>query len=108
MFGKFVDMDIVFNSLLVYHILLREVQSNRIDVMLTGKIVKFSKDEFWLVTGLWRSPTKLVRSFDMTESLWTKYFNNLMATEVRLTKFEECYKELVFENDLNVMNVSHY
>lgn len=40
------DMDIVFNSLLVYHILLREVQSNRIDVMLTGKIVKFSKDEF--------------------------------------------------------------
>lgn len=109
MFGKFVNMNIVINNPLVHHILLREVQKNIVDAMsfeLNEKIVVFSKEEFLLVMGLWWSPTKRVHSVDVTEALRTKYFNNLMATEVHLTKFEERFKELVFENDLYTVKVS--
>ena len=62
-FGRFVDMNIIFNNPLVHYILLREVKDNRGDAMtfdLNGKIVMFSKEEFLLVTGLWQSPNPIV------------------------------------------------
>ncbi|XP_038902478.1 uncharacterized protein LOC120089133 [Benincasa hispida] len=106
-------MDIVFNSLLVHHILSREVESSRPDSMtfdLNGTIVEFSKEDFLLVTGLWWSSIKLVRSVEVMESLQLKYFKNLMTIEVHPTKFKECYKMLEFENDLDVVKISlvHY
>ena len=48
-------MDIIFNSRLVHHILLREVEDDKANAMtfdLNGTIVTFSKEEFLLVTRL--------------------------------------------------------
>lgn len=60
-FGRFVE--IIFNNSIVHYILLREVEDDRIDAMtfdLNGTIITFSKEEFLLVIGLWRSPNPVV------------------------------------------------
>lgn len=110
-FGRFVDMDIVFNSPLVHHILLREVhvQNHNDETMyfnLNGHTVKFSKDEFLLVTGLWRSPVVVPRTTVVTGALRTKYFHDLRGAEIHPTAFEEHYKGLQFETDLDAVKVS--
>ena len=62
-FGRFVDMDIMFNSPLIHYVLLREVEGNRGNAMtfdLNGMIITFSKEDFLLVTRFWRSPNPIV------------------------------------------------
>ena len=98
-FGRFVEIDIIFNNPLVHHILLREVhdQNSNVESMyfnLSGHTVKFSKDEFLLVTGIWRSLVIVPRTAEVTSALRTKYFHNLRGTEIHLIAFEEHYKGL--------------
>lgn len=74
-FGQIVDINIVFNSHLVHHILLREVEGSRDELMrfdINGANVKFSKKEFLLVTKLWWSPKELADTPLATKSLRNK------------------------------------
>ncbi|XP_031741885.1 uncharacterized protein LOC105435430 isoform X2 [Cucumis sativus] len=108
-FGRFVDMDLVFSSPLVHHILLREVKDERPDAMsfnLNGIIATFSKEEFLLVTGLWPSPTKPVPRVEATKSLGTKYFGNELVVDMNPLTFEERYKNLNFYDDLDAVKVT--
>ncbi|XP_008437501.1 uncharacterized protein LOC103482899 isoform X3 [Cucumis melo] len=108
-FGRFVDMDLVFSSPLVHHILLREVKDERPDAMsfnLNGIIATFSKEEFLLVTGLWPSPTKSVRRVEASKSLGTKYFGNELVVDMNPITFEERYKNLNFYDDLDAVKVT--
>lgn len=73
---------------------------------LNGHTVKFSKDEFLLVTRLWRSPVIVPRTVELTIALRTKYFHNLRGAEIHITAFDEHYKRLQFETDLGEMKVS--
>ena len=50
-FGRFVDMDMVFNNSIAHQMLLREVKMKRGDI--GGEIVIFSKDAFLLMANLW-------------------------------------------------------
>lgn len=81
------EMNIVFNNPLVHHILLREVhvENSNAEFMyfdLNGHTVKFSKDEFLFVIGLWRSPVIVPRTAELTSALRTKYVHNLRGTEI--------------------------
>ncbi|XP_038887081.1 uncharacterized protein LOC120077257 [Benincasa hispida] len=52
-FGRFLDIELVFNSPLIHHMLLREVKKSGMDSIsffVRGKVVTFSKDDFLLIT----------------------------------------------------------
>ena len=111
-FGRFVDMDIIFNSLPVHHILLREVEDDRGDAMtfdLNGKIVMFSKEEFLLVIGLWRLPNLVIVNRvqgDAVGSLRSRYFKNDFLREIHIGTLKSVYKEMEFENNMDVVMMS--
>ncbi|XP_038885907.1 uncharacterized protein LOC120076213 [Benincasa hispida] len=95
-FGRFVDMDIIFNSPLVHYILLREVEDDRKDAMtfnLNGMVVTFTKEDFLLVTGLWRS-------------LHSRCFKNDFVGDIHIDTLETVYKEMEFENDMDAMKMT--
>lgn len=105
--GRLVDVDLVFNSPLVHHILLREVMDERPDVMsfdLRGTIATFSKKEFMLLTGLWQAPEQVVHKKVSSTHLRAKYFNGM--TEINLKEFEQKYENLVFKNDEDAVKIS--
>ncbi|XP_038890219.1 uncharacterized protein LOC120079858 [Benincasa hispida] len=83
-------MDIIFNGSLVHYITLREVVDDRKDAMtfdLNGTVIAFSKEDFLLVMGLWRSPNPtVVRSGEALGSLRSRYFKNDFARTFTLEK----------------------
>ncbi|XP_038882313.1 uncharacterized protein LOC120073554 [Benincasa hispida] len=111
-FGRFLDIELVFNSPLIHHMLLREVWNlgmDSISFFVRGKVVIFSKDEFLLITGLWRSSTRVGRSEESSHELFIKYFGSQLASDAfHLHLLEEEYKELVFENDEDVVKITLY
>lgn len=88
-------MDIVFYSLLVHHILSRELGEDRGDDSMNFRLnehnVNFSKDEFLLVIELWRSlsPVEVDRNVKVIESIRMKYFCNLVSMKIILTAFKQ-------------------
>ncbi|XP_038885931.1 uncharacterized protein LOC120076239 [Benincasa hispida] len=90
--------------------LLREVKKhgvNSISFFVRGKVVTFSRDDFLLITGLWRSPTRVVRSEESSQELATRYFGNQSTSNTfHLNLLEEEYKNLVFENDDDVVKIT--
>ncbi|XP_038882418.1 uncharacterized protein LOC120073687 [Benincasa hispida] len=97
-------------SPLIHHMLLREVKNSGMDSIsffVRGKVVTFSKDEFLLITGLWRSPTRVGRSEKSSHELFTKYFGSRLASDAfHLHLLEKEFKELVFENDDDVVKIT--
>ncbi|XP_022154345.1 uncharacterized protein LOC111021630 [Momordica charantia] len=58
-FGRFIDLEMMFCSGVVHHFLSREVAGSSDDNMrflFGGNVLTFSKDQFMLITGLWRLP----------------------------------------------------
>ncbi|XP_038887207.1 uncharacterized protein LOC120077396 [Benincasa hispida] len=81
-FGRFIDMDIIFNSPLVHYILLREVENHRKDAMtfdLNGTVVTFTKEDFLLGNGI---------------------------MDIHIGTLETVYKEMEFENDMDVLKMT--
>ncbi|XP_038902406.1 uncharacterized protein LOC120089046 [Benincasa hispida] len=109
-FGRFLDIELVFNSPLIHHMLLREVKNSGMDSIsffVRRKVITFSKDDFLLITGLWRSPTRVGRNKKSSHELFTKYFGSQLASNVfHLHLLEEEYKELVFENDDDALKIT--
>ncbi|XP_038889082.1 uncharacterized protein LOC120078991 [Benincasa hispida] len=109
-FGRFVDLDIIFNSPLVHCILLREVEDHRKDSMafdLNGIIVTFTKEDFLLMTGLWWSPNSVVvRRVEGTESLHNRYLGNDFAGGIHIGTLETMYKEMECDNDMDVVKMT--
>lgn len=110
MFGQFVDMDLVFNNLLVHHILQREVRSKRKDAMsfdIRGTVMAFFKEEFLLVIKLLRIPApRVLRENEPSMELERQYFDNNLSATLRPDKLEEKYKDLTFEIDENFVRVT--
>ncbi|XP_038904309.1 uncharacterized protein LOC120090663 [Benincasa hispida] len=108
-FGRFIDTDIIFNSPLVHYILLREVVDDRKDAMtfnLNGTVVTFSKEDFLLVMGLWRSPNPtVVKRVEALGSLHGRYFKNDFAGDIYIATLETVYKEMEFENDMDAVKI---
>lgn len=105
-FGRFVDLDMMFCSALVHYFLLREVVDTRPDVMsfdILGTIVTFSKAEFLLMTGLWRSSGRVLQKVSKNR-LRREYFKDVV--DLRLEEFEQEYKKIVFANDDDAVKVS--
>lgn len=96
-FGRFLDMHIIFNSPLVHYILLREVTDDRDDVMtfvLNGTIVTFSK-ELLLVTGLWQSPNPVLVRWVQGKavgSLRNRYFRNDFVGDIHIGTLKQCIR----------------
>ncbi|XP_038880341.1 uncharacterized protein LOC120071983 [Benincasa hispida] len=109
-FGRFLDIELVFNNPLIHHMLLREVKNsgmNSISFFVRGKVVIFSKDEFLLITCLWRSPTRVRWSEESSHELFTRYFGSQLTSDAfHLHLLEEEYKELVFENDDDAVKIT--
>ncbi|XP_038891634.1 uncharacterized protein LOC120081026 [Benincasa hispida] len=109
-FGRFVDIELGFNIPLIHHMLLREVKKSGVDSIsffFRGKVVTFSKDDFLLITGLWRFPTQVVRSEKSSQELFTRYFGNRSILDAfHLNLLEEEYKKLVFENDNDAVKIT--
>ncbi|XP_038902177.1 uncharacterized protein LOC120088810 [Benincasa hispida] len=109
-FWRFVDVDMVVNSPIIHHMLLREVKRTRSDSMsfsVCGKVVTFLKDDFLLMTGLWQSPTRVDRNQQSSYELAIKYFGNRVTKDTsHLRQLEEKYKDLEFENDDDVVKIS--
>ncbi|XP_022154873.1 uncharacterized protein LOC111022026 [Momordica charantia] len=79
-FGRFVDLEMMFCSGVVHHFLSREVVGSSDDSMsflIGGNVLTFSKDQFMLITGLWRLP-----------------------------EFVEVYKQTDFEDDEDAVKVT--
>ncbi|XP_038896227.1 uncharacterized protein LOC120084503 [Benincasa hispida] len=92
-FGRFVNMDIIFNSPLVHYILLTEVVDDRKNIMtfdLNGTVVTFFKEDFPLVTGLWRSSDPIF----------------VRRGDIIIGALETMYKEMEFEKDMDVVKMT--
>ncbi|XP_038875066.1 uncharacterized protein LOC120067593 [Benincasa hispida] len=109
-FGRFVDIELVFNNPLIHHMLLREVKkqgANSISFFIRGKVVTIFKEDFLLITGLWQSPTLVVRSEESSQELATRYFGNRLTSDTfHPNLLKEEYKNLVFENDDDVVKIT--
>ncbi|XP_038896492.1 uncharacterized protein LOC120084741 [Benincasa hispida] len=88
-FGRFVDVDMVANSPII--IICRH----------------FVKDDFLLMTGLWRSPTRVDQNEQSSYELAIKYFGNRVTKDtLHVRLLEEKYKELEFENDEDAVKIT--
>ncbi|XP_038885808.1 uncharacterized protein LOC120076102 [Benincasa hispida] len=109
-FGRFIDIELVFNSPLIHHILLSEVKNSGMDSIsffVRGKVITFSKDGFLLITGLWQSPTRVGWSEESSHELFTRYFGSRLTSDAfHLHLLKEEYKELVFENDDDAVKIT--
>ncbi|XP_038896598.1 uncharacterized protein LOC120084856 [Benincasa hispida] len=109
-FGPFLDIELVFNNPLIHHMLLRELKKPGIDSIsffVRGKIITFSNDDFLLITGLWRSHTRVRRSEESSQELFTRYFCNRSTSDAfHLNLLEEEYKKLAFENDDDAVKIT--
>ncbi|XP_038904295.1 uncharacterized protein LOC120090649 [Benincasa hispida] len=109
-FRRFMDIYIIFNSPLAHYILLREVEDNRNDAMkfnLNDTIVTFTKEDFLLVTRLWRSFNPVdVRRVEVTRSLRNRYLKNDFAGDIHICTLETVYKEMEFENDMDAVKMT--
>lgn len=79
-FWQFVDIDLVFSSPIVYHMLLSEVKHERVNSMsfsIREMVVTFLKD-FFFFTDNWFMviPTGMVRNEETSKELESKYFGN--------------------------------
>ncbi|XP_038896702.1 uncharacterized protein LOC120084963 [Benincasa hispida] len=105
-FGRFLDIELVFNSPLIHHMLLREVKNSGMDSIsffVRGKVVTFSKDDFfvdhWFV--------RVGRSEKSSHELFIKCFGSRLTSDAfHLHLLQEEYKELVFENDEDAVKIT--
>lgn len=107
MFGLFLDVDFVFYSGLVHYFLLKDVVDVRLDVItfnIKGSNVTFSKNEFMLIIGLWRTHVTVAQK-ESTGYLVEKYFAGTFD-RMKISTLEEIYKKPVFANDDDSVKVS--
>ncbi|XP_022145823.1 uncharacterized protein LOC111015183 [Momordica charantia] len=106
-FGRFVDLEMMFCSGVVHHFLSREVAGSSDDsvkLLIGGNVFTFSKDQFMLITGLWRLPGKVVQKKIGKNRLRRKYFND--EASMMLEEFVEVYKQTDFEDDEDAVKVT--
>ncbi|XP_022157016.1 uncharacterized protein LOC111023842 [Momordica charantia] len=104
-FGPILDMDVVFNGPLIHHLLLREVEEPRQDVIsfdLFGKRVSFGKREFDLITGLSHRMNR-VDNHIPGRRLRARYFKD--SVKVKCSELEKIFLEDVFYDDEDVVKV---
>ncbi|XP_022155158.1 uncharacterized protein LOC111022300 [Momordica charantia] len=104
-FGPILDMDVVFNGPLIHHLLLREVEEPRQDIIsfdLFGKRVSFGKREFDLITGLSYRMIRVDNDIP-GRRLRARYFKD--SVRVKCSELEKIFMETVFYDDEDAVKV---
>ncbi|XP_022156117.1 uncharacterized protein LOC111023081 [Momordica charantia] len=99
-------MDIVFNGPLIHHLLLKEVEEPREDVIsfdLLRKRVSCGKREFDLITEL-RHKMHRVDNDIPSRRLRARYFKD--SVRVKCNELEKIFMEQGFDNDKDVVKVA--
>ncbi|XP_038896437.1 uncharacterized protein LOC120084700 [Benincasa hispida] len=107
-FGRFVDVDMVFNNPIVHHMLLREVKRTKSDLMsfsVCGKVVTFSKDDFFVMTGLWQSPSRVDRN---QQSSYELAINLVYYTKVAMMGKNKQKNPVDLKRFKDVQNLEYY
>lgn len=105
-FGPILGMNVVFNGPLLHHLLLREVEEPRDDLIsfnLFGNRVSFGKREFDLITGL-RHTMNRVDEDVRNRRLRILYFQD--KASVKCSELEKIFLEHTFENDEDAVKIA--
>ncbi|XP_022156780.1 uncharacterized protein LOC111023611 [Momordica charantia] len=107
-FGRFVDLDMMFYSPLVHYFLLRKVIDALIDSMcfsIGGTTITVSKAEFLSMTQLWRPSGRVFQKKDFEQLYKDTFFDNnedaAKVTLVYCTEFGMMVKKYKVKSNVN-------
>ncbi|KAL4028522.1 hypothetical protein IC575_011719 [Cucumis melo] len=108
-FGPLLNVNMVFNSQLIHHFLLRQIpEDGNVDGIcfsILGKNVCFTQKEFNIITGLWPTNTTLEKDCD-NKHLQSLLFGSENKKLITCLEIEEIFKNFEFTNDDDAVKVA--
>ncbi|KAA0067870.1 Ulp1-like peptidase [Cucumis melo var. makuwa] len=108
-FGSLLNVNMVFNGQLIHHFLLRQIpKDGNVDgiyFLVLGKNIRFTQNEFNIITRLWPTNTTLEKDYD-NKCLQSLLFRSEKKKLITCLEIEEIFKNFEFTNDDNAVKVA--
>ncbi|KAL0540010.1 hypothetical protein IC582_024236 [Cucumis melo] len=108
-FSPLLNVNMVFNSQLIHHFLLRQIpedgNADGICFSILGKNVRFTQKEFNIITGLWPTNRTLEKDCD-NKRLQSLLFGSENKKLITCLEIEEIFKNFEFTNDDDAVKVA--